>query len=280
MMRKAVINLMRYIFSVMVVTVFSFLYVENKVLAAYGKHNTSPPAQNQNAGFVYPQFRRPDGQVVHWLAEQMPLKVYVAPGQTVEKIVDPSLGDFNVDNVSNWPDLVAQIIENQQLSQLPIAEGYVPEHYQAAIAGISSWKQFEKEGLFSFEFTNDPTDADIYFFWVNHFTDKHGFGLLANDIRGDTAKYMNWYRAILESKPVKFKPVVSLLRTTNQQGNPMALPQMQASAAHEFGHALGIDQHSTNPRDLMSLYYGNGRISPNDAATIRYLYHLTPDLVP
>ena len=30
----------------------------------------------------------------------------------------------------------------------------------------------------------------------------------------------------------------------------MALGQMQASAAHEFGHALGIDGHSTNPHDL------------------------------
>jgi predicted Zn-dependent protease len=55
---------------------------------------------------------------------------------------------------------------------------------------------------------------------------------------------------------------------------------MRASAAHEFGHALGIEGHSTNPNDLMSIYYGHGVVSANDAATIRYLYHLTPDLIP
>ncbi|MGC8054832.1 matrixin family metalloprotease, partial [Salmonella enterica] len=47
---------------------------------------------------------------------------------------------------------------------------------------------------------------------------------------------------------------------------------MRASAGHEFGHALGIDQHSTNPYDLMSVYYGRGVVSNNDAATIRYIY--------
>jgi hypothetical protein len=31
---------------------------------------------------------------------------------------------------------------------------------------------------------------------------------------------------------------------------------------------------------LMSVYYGHGAISTNDAATIRYLYHLQPDLIP
>jgi hypothetical protein len=251
---------------------------------ASSRRQSSNAVQNKSSsrGIVYPQFRSPAGYAIHWLSEQMPLKVYVSRGQTMENIIDPATGvsAFSVDNRDNWTDWVAQVIENQQIAKLPIAEGYVAEHCQAAIAGINSWKIFEKEGLFSFVFTDDPADADIYVFWVSHFVDKLGFGLFANDIRGYTAKYSNWYKAILENKPVKFKPVVSLLRTTNQQGNPMAFGQMQASAAHEFGHALGIDQHSTNPRDLMSLYYGNGTISPNDAATIRYLYHLAPDLVP
>ncbi len=213
----------------------------------------------------------------------MPLKVYVSHGQTMENIIDPTIGApaFNVDNLGAWPDLTAQVIENsQQLSQLPIADGYVPEHYQAALAGISSWKIFEKEGLFSFVFTDDPTDADIYVFWVNHFVDKLGMGILANDYRGYTAKRSFWYLDIQAGKQPQFKPVISLLRTTTQQNEPMALARMQASAAHEFGHALGIEGHSSNPGDLMSLYYGSGTISQNDAATIRYLYHLTPNLVP
>jgi predicted Zn-dependent protease len=213
----------------------------------------------------------------------MPLKVYVSHGQSVENIIDPSINAsaFNVDNRFHWTDLAANLFEHpEQLSALPIAQGYFPEYYQAALAGISEWKLFEKEGLFSFVFTDDPSDADIYVFWVNHFVDKLGLALFANDIRGYTAMYSNFYRAILSGAPVQFKPVITLLRTTNQRGEAMPLGQMQAASAHEFGHALGIDGHSTNPQDLMSIYYGRGVISPNDAATIRHLYHLTPDLVP
>ena len=70
------------------------------------------------------------------------------------------------------------------------------------------------------------------------------------------------------------------MRTGSQSGEPIPYDHMKASAAHEFGHALGIEGHSSNPQDLMSIYYGRGVVSPNDAATIRYLYHQAPDLVP
>ena len=109
--------------------------------------------------------------------------------------------------------------------------------------------------------------------------------LFQNDIRGYTAKrsfpYAAVQAAIQAGKPVDFfRPVLCLLRTTDSANNPMSLDRMRASAAHEFGHALGIEGHSTNPGDLMSIYYGHGVVSANDAATIRYLYHLRPDLIP
>lgn len=109
---------------------------------------------------------------------------------------------------------------------------------------------------------------------------KLGFGLLANDIRGYTAKRSFWYREISAGAQAQFKPVITLLRVTNQRGEAMPLSHIKAAAAHEFGHALGIEGHSNNPQDLMSVFYGRGVISPNDAATIRHLYHMPPDLVP
>ncbi len=235
-----------------------------------------------NGGVVYPQFRSNHG-VIHWLPEQMPLKVYVSRGQSIENIVDPNSGElaFNVNNLDNWPDCIANLLEQpEKLAQLPIAQGYFPEYYQAAIAGINEWKVFEREGIFSFVLTDDPGDADIYVFWVNHFVDKLGLGLFANDYRGYTAKRSFWYKQILAGAQAQFKPVITLLRTTNQRGEPRTIEQMKAAAAHEFGHVLGIEGHSNDPQDLMSLYYGRGVISPSDAATVRHLYHLTPDLVP
>ncbi len=231
---------------------------------------------------VYPEFRSQFG-VIHWISDQMPLKVWVSNGEAIDSILDPQLGApyVNVDSVSTWPDLVADIVVNRdKLAGLPAGQGYLPEHRQATIEGINYWKPFEHEGLFSYQLTDDPSEADIHVFFVHHFVNKLGLALFANDIRGYTAKRSFPYRAILEGKKADFKPVVIILRTTEKDGQPMPLAKMRAAAGHEFGHALGIEGHSTNPGDLMSLYYGNGRLSPSDIATIRYLYKIAPDLIP
>lgn len=231
---------------------------------------------------VYPQFKSSYG-VIRWLSEQMPLKVYVSRGLSIDGFIDEELGApiANVNNLAKWPDLVAEIIQSPETLQgLPMAPGFTPEQHQAAAQGINMWKSFEKEGLLSFVLTDDPSDADIYVFWVHHFVDKMGLALFSGDIRGYTSKRSFPYKAILAGGRADFKPVVILLRTTEANNVSMPFLKMRAAAAHEFGHALGIEDHSTNPHDLMSVYYGNGVISPNDAATFRYLYHLTPDLIP
>lgn len=240
-----------------------------------------PMRPASSAGGVYPEFRSNSG-AIHWIKEQMPLKVYVSHGSSIDGFIDQELGApiANTSNTGAWPDLVANILSTPgQIEGLPVAQGYNEQMYAAACQGISMWKPFEKEGLFSYVLTNEP-DADIFVFWVHHFVDKSGMALFAGDIRGLTSKRSFPYRAIMSGGKADFKPVVIMLRTSESNNTPMVFPKVRAAAAHEFGHALGIEGHSRNPSDLMSLYYGNGTVSPNDAATIRYLYHLTPDLIP
>lgn len=212
----------------------------------------------------------------------MPVRVWVSDGLALDAIIDPALGApyANTKDVGKWPDLVSHILEHpEKLQALPVAEGYSPQHKQAVLAGINCWKQFDKNGI-SFELSDDPMEADIHVFFVNHFVDQRGMALFQNDIRGYTSKRSFPYQMIMQGKQMPFKPVVILLRTTDKPNIQISLQKMRAAAAHEFGHALGIEGHSSNPHDLMSIYYGNGNISPNDAATVRYLYKLTPDLVP
>ncbi len=233
-------------------------------------------------GGVYPEFKSSHG-TIRWLSGQMPLKVWVSNGLAIDAVMDPKLGApvANVDNVGGWPDLVAQLISDpRQLHKLPVAKGYDPAHRTAVLNGIASWKRFESEGLFSYQLTEEPQEADIHVFFVNHFVNNLAMALFANDIRGYTSKRSFPYQAVVAHKKIPFKPVVIVLRCTDKAGNPMVLPKMQAAAAHEMGHALGIEGHSPNSGDLMSIYYGNGTISSSDAATIRYLYSQTPDLVP
>jgi predicted Zn-dependent protease len=254
--------------------------VVNEPAQAQYRRPQARPAQT--ASGVYPEYRSRFG-TIRWVQDQMPLKVWISPGLTLDSIIDNQLGApvANTDNLAAWPNLVAQVVSNQeQLQSLKRADGYVDGHYQAAMEGVLSWKQFEREGLFSFQLTQDPGEADIYVFFTNHFVTKNGMALFAQDIRGYTSKTNFPYKAILAGGQADFKPAVIVLRTTDGQGQPMALGRLKAAATHEFGHALGIEGHSTNPSDLMSVYYGKGVISPNDAATIRHLYRLTPDLIP
>ncbi|MBS1955825.1 MAG: matrixin family metalloprotease [Cyanobacteria bacterium SZAS-4] len=249
--------------------------------SAYRAQGRTAARGGGGGGAVYPEFRSNYG-TIRWISDQMPIKVYIAPGLTLDSIIDPSLGApfTNVDGRDRWPDLVADVISNPQTFQsLQVAQGYVPEHFQAAVQGINSWKAFERDGI-RFQIVEDPGDADIHVFWTNHFVNKLGLGLFQNDIRGYTAKRSFPYKAIMSGKQAQFKPVVTLLRTTESNGVTMPFMKMKASAAHEFGHALGIEGHSPYPSDLMSVYYGRGAISTNDAATIRYLYRMTPDLIP
>jgi predicted Zn-dependent protease len=252
---------------------------------ASGNAQTTRPSQSagqvSSPGGIYPQFRSNFG-IIRWVHDQMPLKVYVSPGLCLDGMIDPTGAPVtNVDNRSHWPDVVADVIQNPaKFQSLPAAKGFVPQHAIAATEGINAWKLFEREGLISYTVVNSPSEADIYVFWTDHFTDKLGMGLFQNDIRGYTAKRSFPYAAIQAGKMADFKPVVVLLRTTDSAGNPMSVERMKASAAHEFGHALGIEGHSTNANDLMSIYYGHGTVSAGDAATLRYLYHQNPDLIP
>jgi predicted Zn-dependent protease len=239
-------------------------------------------AAMQTGSGVYPEYRSAHG-VIRWIPDQMPLRIWVSNGLAIDQILDPALGApyVNVDYVNQWPDFVGKVLENPaQLQSLPQAEGFIPQHRQAAVEGINYWKRFEKEGLLSFEFTEDPLEADIHVFFVHHFVNKLGLGLFASDIRGYTSKNCFPYQAILQGKQANFRPVVVLLRCTEKQGQSMPIEKMRAAAGHEMGHALGIDGHSKNPGDLMSMYYGNGVLSASDIATIRHLYKSTPDLIP
>lgn len=265
----------------------SLVVVAAYILPAEPVFAASPRGRQPAArGAVYPQFHYKDGRVARWIAEQMPVKVYVAPGYCLDQFTDDQIGApvMNTDNTNAWPDLVKGLMDNpSSITSLPVADNFSREQLQAAVAGISMWKPFEQEGYFSYVFTDDPTDADIYVFWTHHFVNKMGLALFANDIRGQTAQYLLPLQACLadpEKASRSMKPVVIYLRTSESDGKPMSYGKMRAAAAHEFGHALGIIDHSNNPVDLMSKYYGNGVISINDAATIRYLYRLVPQLIP
>lgn len=259
----------------------------NRTAARRGGHAASA---GSSGGAVYQQFLL-NGKPDHWIRDQMPIKVYVSHGTTLDGFVD-SMGapKTNTSNTAGWPDLVMQVMDHpEQLNSLPQARGYTEQQYQAAVEGISMWKALEKEGTFSFQFTDDPSEADIYVFWTPHFVNNLGLALFENDTRGYTSLHplpFDQVQAAMQRGDLalirrSLKPVVTLLCTLERQDSTqISYAKMKACAAHEFGHALGINGHSPYPTDLMNVSYGRGLISANDAATMRYLYRLNPAYMP
>lgn len=241
----------------------------------------SRPQARQAAG-VYPEFRSRFG-VIRWLPEQMPLGIYVSPGLCLDNFQDPQLGGpiVNVDNPAAWPPLVARLLSSpHQLNNLPTAPGFSEAQYQAAIQGINMWKPLESPRTFSLQLTNNPAEAVIFVFFTHHLVNKLGLALFANDIRGMTSKSSVPLKAVLAGGRVIAEPVIILVRTCESDGRPLSPDRMKAAVAHEIGHALGIEGHSHNANDLMSIYYGRGTLSASDIATINYLYQLPPDYIP
>ena len=275
----------------------ALLLILGLVTAAQAANKAAPhkAAAGAGAGAPYPQCRYANSKIVRWISQEMPLRVYIAHGTSLDDAgADPSTGAplNNSDNTAGWPDLVYSLIKSPDgLSKLHVADGYSEPMWQAVAQGVNQWKRFQNDGLLSFELTDDPQDANVYIFWTNHFVGKTGMALFSNDIRGYTAKHLLPYATVINALNSgnnalvenSLRPVVVQLATTENIAAapvPISLTKLQASAAHEMGHVLGIDGHSLNRGDLMSVYYGNGQISPNDAATIRYIYHNNPDLIP
>lgn len=256
----------------------------------------APRSGGGGGGRVYPQYRNPYG-VVRWISQQMPLKVYITHGLTISDWRNANLPEVvndlggplaSMDTLNAWPKLVKAIVQNEHFGALTVSDGYTEDMWKAAAQGIGQWKVFEKEGLFKLELTEDPNEANVFVFWTPHFTNRMGMAITQNDTKGCTSKDIFPYKVIqqvlngqIAPERVAFTPVVVQLATCARPfGGPLPLGKLVAASAHEMGHVLGIDGHSTNPGDLMCLNYGRGVLSVNDAATIRYLYRCAPDLVP
>src|SRR4029453_10440102 len=93
-----------------------------------GQSGQKPLGQPMKYGgaIVYPEFRSSYGSI-RWIKEQMPLKVFVSRGLSLEGIIDEEMGvpAINVNNLSKWPDVVAEVVQNpDSVAELPVAQGF------------------------------------------------------------------------------------------------------------------------------------------------------------
>lgn len=125
---------------------------------------------------------------------------------------------------------------------------YASAREAMARRGLSRWV-IASEGLLDFVVTEDAGAADI----LVRFDSKTGNGLTQSG----------------RDKAGRHRAIITI------GVKPSAESDIEAIAAHEYGHVLGIDGHSDSKRDLMYPYHyegTHGRPSVRDLNTMAGLY--------
>ncbi|HEY9715422.1 MAG TPA: hypothetical protein V6C72_18255, partial [Chroococcales cyanobacterium] len=205
-------------------------------------------------------------QLVRWEAKKMPLLVWVSPGIELPPCPFSELQKTRVDMVTQMFSL------EQPFAGCTQAVGWTPQTNDVVYASLEEWRPFEKEGLFSWRYTDDPRQAHILIFFVDNFKDATAPGGIA--VGGNTCAQIYPLKQA-QSVNIRQKPVVIELSTmVNSEPE-----KMYGASAHEFGHALGIKAHSPYRYDIMNENRVVEHLSPRDKMTIRALYRSTPQWV-
>ncbi len=210
-------------------------------------------------------------KLVHWEAKYMPLRIWISPGK---KLVEEPISQINAQRPQ---EVLALLKADPTFSSLGSCTEWSPAMNSAVKSGIEQWREFQNEGLFSFEFVEDPRQANIFVFWTDRFVGDEGAGGVStagntvavlydiNEVRSKEASY---------GGQLPGTPVIIELRANNE-----TFDKLQARSAHEFGHALGIKEHSPFNQDLMCVNGIANSLSPSDKATVRWLYRQRPQYV-
>ena len=143
----------------------------------------------------------------------------------------------------------------------------IPNYYTSAfIYAPMVWKD-ESEGIIDFQLVREEKDANI------------SFRILDKNAEGDTLAYTTH-----EMQGSKLLRSVIYVYKRDSKGNYFKPNDLLNIMVHEFGHALGIIGHATDPESIMYESYSVlcEKTSPflygSDINTLRLLYKIVPDI--
>ena len=203
-------------------------------------------------------------------SNQLPSQSLVQPGPTGQ--TGQAVDDYLADAAANgkffrWGKMPIRIF----IAPGAGTPGYQKSHTQALIDACSKWAQ-ASENRVVFAFANNPSQADIVCSWTG---DPNKIGDGGKSIEGGLTKLTA--QAQPNGDIFISKAKVTIL--TNRSGKPLSSDDMKKVCLHEIGHALGINGHSANNRDVM-FFSESPSVWPSltlrDKATIRNLYFNYP----
>lgn len=142
-------------------------------------------------------------------------------------------------------------------------EGYFEDSqavWESVRDGVLDWSDVAAPGVPSFEFVDDPGEADIPIFWIQK---PNGAWFIAHCAYG------------MSQLDRKLKIAHIQVTARREDGSAADLSDVYGTMLHEMGHALGMGGHSPEPTDIMYPYIQpqlEPGLSERDRATLRKLY--------
>jgi hypothetical protein len=216
---------------------------------------------------IRPYSQLENGKLMRWDKSQGEIKIWIADGlQLPPGFVGP---DLTVDKCRTLYSMFDRPGFFEHLSRV---EHYVPSYASIIKEGINDWAWVAAEGIVKFKFVDDPRKADVLYFWCPQ---------SGGDSVGRT--YYPW------TGVARARCIVHVETEYLRKWGAQTPKQLRQTSAHEFGHVLGLGQHSSESSDVMcghgvtvswrerAQYSNISPVTRNDFVTLRALYELPPD---
>ena len=140
-----------------------------------------------------------------------------------------------------------------------------PYYYQQIRKAFEHW-QNASGNFITFKYTLEKNKADIRCFFPANFERKCGVSNIAA-----------WHGYKYEKNLIKYSEIKFAKVSCQRTLYPPEI--IYTTALHEIGHSLGLNGHSSNPKDLMyPVSSKENDISENDLRTLRLVYSIVPDV--
>jgi tetratricopeptide (TPR) repeat protein len=156
--------------------------------------------------------------------------------------------------------------------------GWYATHQEMVMKAFQVWNE-ALGSPFYFELSENSRQYDIQVYWQNQAAKGLAINTSSNPLwTADLPMEKAGYTVSAYANSLILRDMTIML--SDSEGHPYSDKDLFGTILHETGHVFGLQEHSTNPKDVMYPGFPRGfspsALSSNDIASLKLLYSLKP----